>query len=205
MAVRLNLFSNTEQDTKKVSTVEELPQYMLKCIYDNNVAEESEEAKQEKMAKIKRKLEAGKKLTKEELSWLQRNDPIAYAHAIRVQMIAEEVEKELKAAKSKEVAEKAIGSAETEANRIVSTAVSGISDDDPDKEYIVAAVNRVSDEFHKSGAYSRLPGTQESAEKRKQKKKNGISFKREDEKEELMNWSPLQEVVEKLPTFTAGA
>jgi len=59
MAVRLNLFSNTEQDTKKVSTVEELPQYMLKCIYDNNVAEESEEAKQEKMAKIKRKLEAG--------------------------------------------------------------------------------------------------------------------------------------------------
>ncbi len=109
-------------------------------------------------------------------------------------MIAEEVEKELKAAKSKE-----------EANRIVSTAVSGISDDDPDKEYIVAAVNRVSDEFHKSGAYSRLPGTQESAEKRKQKKKNGISFKREDEKEELMNWSPLQEVVEKLPTFTAGA
>ncbi len=34
MAVRLNLFSNTEQDTKKVSTVEELPQYMLKCIYD---------------------------------------------------------------------------------------------------------------------------------------------------------------------------
>ena len=154
MAVRLNLFSNTEQDTKKVSTVEELPQYMLKCIYDNNVAEESEEAKQ--------KLEAGKKLTKEELSWLQRNDPIAYAHAIRVQMIAEEVEKELKAAKSKE-----------EANRIVSTAVSGISDDDPDKEYIVAAVNRVSDEFHKSGAYSRLPGTQESAEKRKQKKENG--------------------------------
>ena len=114
MAVRLNLFSNTEQDTKKVSTVEELPQYMLKCIYDNNVAEESEEAKQEKMAKIKRKLEAGKKLTKEELSWLQRNDPIAYAHAIRIQMIAEEVENELKTAKSKE-----------EANRIVSTAVSG--------------------------------------------------------------------------------
>ena len=37
------------------------------------------------------------------------------------------------------------------------------------------------------------------------KRKNGISFKREDEKEELMNWSPLQEVVEKLPTFTAGA
>ena len=99
MAVRLNLFSNTEQDTKKVSTVEELPQYMLKCIYDNNVAEESEEAKQEKMAKIKRKLEAGKKLTKEELSWLQRNDPIAYAHAIRVQMIAEEVEKRTESCK----------------------------------------------------------------------------------------------------------
>ena len=113
-------------------------------------------------------------------------------------MIAEEVENELKTAKSKE-----------EANRIVSTAVSGISDNDPDKEYIVAAVNRVSDEFHKSGAYSRLPGTQESAEKRKQKKGKEISFKREDEaadeKEELMNWSPLQEVIEKLPTFTAGA
>ena len=60
---------------------------MLKCIYDNNVAEESEEAKQEKMAKIKRKLEAGKKLTKEELSWLQRNDPIAYAHAFYLTLI----------------------------------------------------------------------------------------------------------------------
>ena len=71
MAVRLNLFSNTEQDTKKVSTVEELPQYMLKCIYDNNVAEESEEAKQEKMAKIKRKLEAlGRKETDQRRTFL---------------------------------------------------------------------------------------------------------------------------------------
>ena len=35
--------------------------------------------------------------------------------------------------------------------------------------------------------------------------KEGIIFNTGSDQEELMNWSPLQEVIEKLPTFTAGA
>ena len=54
-----------------------------------------------------------------------------YAHALRVQRMAEAVEEQLKHAKSKE-----------EADRIISFALSGISKNDPDREYIFAAVNR---------------------------------------------------------------
>ena len=88
----------------------------------------------------------------------------------------------------------------------MSTAVSGLSKNDPDKEYIVAAVNRVWTEFHKSGAYSKLPGTVEEA-----KKKTGTDhenkFADEDKEDDfdLKNWSPLQEVYDQMPTFSAGA
>lgn len=74
---------------------------------------------------------------------------------MRVQRIADAVKEQLRHARSKE-----------EANQIVSTAVSGLSKNDPDKEYIVAAVNRVWTEFHKSGAYSKLPNTVEEAKKK---------------------------------------
>ena len=44
-----------------------------------------------------------------------------------------------------------------------SSAIAGVSDKDPDKEYLLAAYNEVSKNFHKSPAYQRLPNTPEDA------------------------------------------
>ena len=119
-----------------------------------------------------------------------------YAHALRVQRMAEAAEEQLKHAKSKE-----------EADQIISSALSGISKNDPDREFIFAAVNRVSTEFHKSGAYDKLPNTAEEGDK-KNKESGDVFSDAEDEEDngfDLKNWSPLTEVYDSMPTFSAGA
>lgn len=50
---------------------------------------------------------------------------------------------------------------------MITSAIAGVSDKDPDKEYLLAAYNEVSKNFHKSPAYQRLPNTPEDAKKRK--------------------------------------
>ena len=42
---------------------------------------------------------------------------------------------------------------------MITSAIAGVSDKDPDKEYLLAAYNEVSKNFHKSPAYQRLPNT----------------------------------------------
>ena len=81
----------------------------------------------------------------------------------------------------------------------------------PAKEYLTAAVSNVSTEFRRSGAYSRLPNTIDEAEKAK-KKQTKNPFKESDEKDmdteddfDLTGWSPLQEVLDAMPTFSAEA
>lgn len=78
------------------------------------------------------------------------NYPDEYQHALRIQKMAEMLENQLKHAKSKQ-----------EADGYIAAAVSGIPDDDPDKECLVAAFNEISKEFHHSSAYHRLPDTPE--------------------------------------------
>ena len=157
----------------------------------------SDEEKEKMDARIMAKLKAGKKLSQKEMEYLRRTNPMMYAQAMRIQKMAEAVEEQLKHARSKE-----------EANRIVSSAISGISKNDPYKEYIVAAINRVSTEFHKSGAYSKLPNTIEDV-KKKGAHTNDVEFSDGEENDEdefdLMNWSPLAEVYDSMPTFSAGA
>ena len=60
------------------------------------------------------------------------------------------LENQLKACKSKE-----------EAQEVFARAVSGISDKDPDKDMLVAALRDVYDGFMKSDAYKKLPETEE--------------------------------------------
>mgnify|MGYP006955996878 FL=1 len=48
-----------------------------------------EEKKQEMLSRIMGKLKSGKKLSAKELDFLRRTDPILYAHALRVQRMAE--------------------------------------------------------------------------------------------------------------------
>ena len=103
-----------------------------------------------------KKLKSGKKLSAKELDFLRRTDPILYAHALRVQRMAEALKQQLSHAKSKQ-----------EANDMITSAIAGVSDKDPDKEYLLAAYNEVSKNFHKSPAYQRLPNTPEDAKKRK--------------------------------------
>lgn len=187
-----------KDENTKITTSEELAKYIL----DSTIGVEglSEEEKSKKDAQIMAKLKAGQKLTEKELLYLKKTNPIMYAHAMRVQIMAKAVEEQLKHAKSKE-----------EANRIVASAIGGIAKDDPDKEYLVAAFSRISKEMHKSSGYNRLPNTDEDAQKRREEKA-GIEFEEAEDAEnedkkgfDLMHWSPLQEVIDSLPKFEAGA
>jgi len=63
-----------------------------------------EEKKQEMLSRIMGKLKSGKKLSAKELDFLRRTDPILYAHALRVQRMAEALKQQLSHAKSKQEA-----------------------------------------------------------------------------------------------------
>lgn len=193
MGSEMNIFLGQTEEKQKVKSVQELAEFVLDKV--NDTEEMTEEDSAEMTARIIAKLEAGRKLSAEEMNFLRRTNPILYARAVRVQRIADAVKEQLRHARSKE-----------EANQIVSTAVSGLSKNDPDKEYIVAAVNRVWTEFHKSGAYSKLPGTVEEAKKKTgADQENKFADEEKEDDFDLKNWSPLQEVYDQMPTFSAGA
>ena len=186
---------NTKKDEpKKITSTKELAQYIIES--GNDVEKMSEEDRAKMDSRIMAKLESGKKLSQKELDYLRKTNPIMYAHAMRVQRMAEAIEEQLKHAKSKE-----------EADSIISASLSGISKNDPDREYIYAAVNRISTEFHKSGAYEKLPNTVEEGDK-KNRESGDVFSDAEDEDDEgfdLKNWSPLTEVYDSMPTFSVGA
>ena len=183
-----------KEEPKKITSTKELAQYIIESV--NDVEKMSEEDRAKMDARIMAKLKSGNKLSQKEMDYLRKTNPIMYAHALRVQRMAEAVEEQLKHAKSKE-----------EADQIISSALSGISKNDPDREYIFAAVNRISTEFHKSGAYEKLPNTVEEGDK--EGKESGDVFSdAEDEDDDgfdLKNWSPLTEVYDSMPTFSVGA
>ena len=191
MTICLNL---KKEDPKKITSTKELAQYIIES--GNDVEKMSEEDRAKMDSRIMAKLESGKKLSQKELDYLRKTNPIMYAHAMRVQRMAEAIEEQLKHAKSKE-----------EADSIISASLSGISKNDPDREYIYAAVNRISTEFHKSGAYEKLPNTVEEGDK-KNRESGDVFSDAEDEDDEgfdLKNWSPLTEVYDSMPTFSVGA
>ena len=191
MTICLNL---KKEEPKKITSTKELAQYIIES--GNDVDKMSEEDRAKMDSRIMAKLESGKKLSQKELDYLRKTNPIMYAHAMRVQRMAEAIEEQLKHAKSKE-----------EADSIISASLSGISKNDPDREYIYAAVNRISTEFHKSGAYEKLPNTVEEGDK-KNRESGDVFSDAEDEDDEgfdLKNWSPLTEVYDSMPTFSVGA
>lgn len=184
------------EEPKKIENTRELADYILDKASGTEDMTEEDRGKLD--AKIMAKLESGTKLSQEELNYLKKTNPMMYAHVMRVQRMAEAVEEQLKYARSKE-----------EADRIISAATSCISKNDPDRKYIFAAVNRIATEFHKSGAYDKLPNTMEDAEKKKNEEAGDVFSDAEDEDDEsgfeLMNWSPLKEVYDSMPTFSVGA
>ncbi len=195
MNICLNL---TKEEPKKITNTKELAEYILEN--GNNIEKMSDEDRAKLDARIMAKLKSGKKLSQKEMDYLRKTNPIMYAHAMRVQRLTEAIEEQLKHARSKE-----------EANRIITSAIAGISKNDPDREFIYAAVNRIDTEFHKSGAYEKLPDTIEEANKKNSKECGDVFSDAEDEDDsnsdgfDLKNWSPLTEVYDSLPTFSAGA
>lgn len=193
MNICLNL---NQEESKKITSTKELVEYILESRNDIEKMSDDDHAKMD--AQILAKLKSGKKLSQKEMDYLRKTNPIMYSHAMRVQRIAETIEEQLKHAKSKE-----------EADRIISSSLSVISKNDSDKEYIVAAVNRINTEFHKSGAYNKLPNTMEEANKKNNQGSGDVFSEAEDEEDndvfDLKNWSPLTEVYESMPTFSVGA
>lgn len=188
---------NAQNEPEKITSIKELAEYIRKSVIEEN--EHSDEEKAKKEADILNKLRFGKKLTPEELRYLQMVNPIMYAQVMRVQAMAKAVEEQVEHARSKE-----------KVNQIVSNAMSGISKDDPAREYMVAAIDRVSSEMHKSPGYSRLPNTEADVKKAREKKSNVSFTETEDDEDDgdsfdLDNWSPLQEVMDEMPKFDAGA
>lgn len=184
------------EEPKKITNTKELAEYILDK--SSGIESMTEEDRAKMDAKIMAKLESGKKLSQEELNYLMKTNPIMYAHAMRVQRMAEAVEEQLKHARSKE-----------EADRIISAATTCISKNDPDRQYIFAAVNRIATEFHKSGAYEKLPNTMEDADKKKNDEAGDVFSDAEEDDDkaqfDLKNWSPLTEVYDSMPTFSVGA
>ena len=120
----------------------------------------TEEEKESYFNKIMSKLKTGKKLAAEEMRFLQAEHPEMYQQAARVQAMRDGMETRLKTATSKQ-----------NAQEIFADSLSYIADDDPMKEYIVAAYQDAMKNFEKSDENKELPETEEDAKREEYKKK----------------------------------
>ncbi len=113
-----------------------------------------EEEREAFLQKIKMKLKMGKPLSAKELNYLRIHDPEAYRSAMRVAYARKNLQDSLKRCRSKE-----------EVSRVISNQLSNLRamKNDPDREYMMAMVQREIDAFKKSGAYARLPETEKEA------------------------------------------
>ena len=101
---------------------------------------------------IQGKLEAGKKLSSKEETYLMRTNPIMFAQYRRIQTERHSVEVRIRMAKTKQ-----------QVAAIADSAIAGISKDDPMREYIIAAINDAVNEFKKTDAYKKLPETDQKS------------------------------------------
>lgn len=118
----------------------------------------TEDEKNAYFQRILAKLRSGKKLTAEEMRFLQAEHPEFYPQAARVQAMRDGLETRLRCCRSK-------GAAQT----MFANAMGSVSDEDSMKEYLVAAYEDVMKEFKESNTYKELPDTEEEAQKQKEK------------------------------------
>ncbi|SES83135.1 hypothetical protein [[Clostridium] polysaccharolyticum] len=112
-----------------------------------------EEAVTRHLNQITAKLKAGKRLTAEEKAFLLRHSPALYQTAKRVEIQREALKNQLEHARSKE-----------EAAAIYSSALGGVSKKDPDREYILAAIQDEMKTFQSTDSYKKLPATSKEAD-----------------------------------------
>ena len=130
----------------------------------------TEEEKTSYFQRILAKLKSGKKLSAEEMRFLQAEYPEYYPQAARVQAMRDGLETRLKCCRSKEAA-----------RTMYADAMDSVSDNDPMKEYLVAAYQDVMREFEKSDEYKELPDTEEEARYLKKKINLEPAFEHEEE------------------------
>lgn len=135
------------------NTVRQLAGYVQNMV-DFGIADMDEEKRNRMEAKILAKLEAGKRLTAEELRYLKRYNPGLYAVAVRVEAKRKSVEERLKHAHSK-----------SEVEQILGEALSTIHKNDPNYRYLTAAVMDTVKEFKKTESYRKLPLIEEKGKK----------------------------------------
>lgn len=133
---------------------------------------ESEEERIKFQKKIERKIKSGKKLSRKEMNYLRKYNPYMYCQMVRVQRKREALKERLKHCRSKE-----------EAQRVMRDAFSSISDKDPVREAMVAAVQNVSEQFRSSEAYKKLPDTEEDLKKIKKVEKSASNPFQQDEED----------------------
>ena len=152
------------------------------------------------MEKIQAKIKSGKRLTSKEETYLKEHNPELYQQYLRIRRMAEALEHQLEKADSKE-----------EVNDIIFHALNGISDKDPYKAAIVAAMDEVIKDFKKSDGYKNLPDKKEDVTEDKIKTKKRAKYEDdkgtlgnvidEDDDFDVMSWTPLQEVIDAMPSF----
>lgn len=153
--------------------------------------EMTEDEKNKLNAVINQKLKSGKMLSPKEVDYLRQTNPQLYMQYLRIRASADAMKEQLKNAKTKE-----------QANNIFMMSTNAVSDKDPCKEYVLAALQRAADEFRKSPNYARLPDTDEDiVNKKKNKQYRNDNDNEEDDDTDFESWSPLDEIIENMPKF----
>jgi c-di-AMP phosphodiesterase-like protein len=184
--------ANSETENKTISSKADLAEYFLEQI-NHESDSMSDKEKSQMRARIEAKLKSGKKLSSKEEQFLRETDPKMYLQYQRIRSMADHMSEQLKHAKTKQ-----------QANDIITTAMSSVSDKDPCKEYALAAMNETAKEFKKSPAYGRLPDKDAYLTKKKTTK---LTLEEDDDTDDFdpMSWSPLQDVIDSMPTFHVSA
>ncbi len=193
----MDLFVQKQQEKEEVkfSSKGEMARYIVDKMHSQVNNEMTEEDKTKMRAKIEQKLKAGKKLTRKEEQYLKLINPQMYIQYMRIRAKAEAVAEQLRHAKTKQ-----------QVNNIITAATASVSDNDPYKEYVLAAIRKVAEDFKATRAYQKLPATNEELKKNKNENSDFETEEEEADGEfDPMAWSPLQEVIDAMPTFDVPA
>lgn len=158
MTVNIRWNRKQEQEMTPFDPEKSIGQQIMDSVHSMMEEKSRGETKEEYAARVYAKVRSGKKLTPDEMNFLARTNPIMYQKVLRAQMMRNALENRLKSCRSKQ-----------EAEEIFSAAVSGISENDPDREMITAALTQAYKEFRETDRYQRLPETNEEAKERKEK------------------------------------
>ena len=168
----LNEKNTTEKSENGQNITAEIWKKALNDILDPT-SKMSEEDEKEYHNKILRKLRQGRRLTTAEKNYLQIHDPEMYKVALRVEMCRKRFTEQ-----SKE-----------EFQTLVSNNMS-VSDKDPMKEYIQAAISYEAQNIRKTPQYAALPDTNRKAEEKRTKGKK-IKIDEYKEKDNDKKTAPL--------------